>query len=225
MMLELLRAALASLLAGVGLSLFAGKLPLASYLRRKLDLCWFVGVPALTSWMTAILLRSVLPRPLFLASGLATNPILQAAIILLFSDFSLYWLHRLVHRVSFLAKLHATHHARTEITWLIAHRQHPVEALLFSLVLNAPLALLPVHSSAILTVAILLRLHTIYVHLETGHTHPSLRWLIADPAFHHVHHHRRTSRSHYGSFFSFWDHFFGTVSDRRREQKNVSKLQ
>ncbi len=51
---------------------------------------------------------------------------LQAVEVILLSDFSIYWGHRLQHRVGFLWRFHAVHHSAERLDWLVAHREHPL---------------------------------------------------------------------------------------------------
>lgn len=49
------------------------------------------------------------------------------------SDFSRYWLHRLLHTIPWLWAFHKVHHSAKVLTPLTFYRVHPVEFLLFGL--------------------------------------------------------------------------------------------
>src|SRR5262245_8646570 len=53
---------------------------------------------------------------------------LQAVEVVLASDLLVYWGHRVQHRVPFLWRFHAVHHAAERLDWLAAHREHPVDS-------------------------------------------------------------------------------------------------
>jgi sterol desaturase/sphingolipid hydroxylase (fatty acid hydroxylase superfamily) len=53
--------------------------------------------------------------------------------LFIFDDFARYWLHRWLHKVSFLWAFHKVHHSATILNPFTVFRSHPVEAILFSL--------------------------------------------------------------------------------------------
>src|SRR6188768_1708972 len=75
---------------------------------------------------------------------------LQALVVMLISDASIYWVHRWSHSNRFLWSFHRVHHTSVKVDWLAAHREHPVDNLITRLVENLPLILLgfPLHTLA-----------------------------------------------------------------------------
>ena len=154
----------------------------------------FAGTPSLAIWPG----RWPVAAQLFLAVGVA--------------DFGSYGTHVLTHKLGLLWPIHAPHHSARRLYWLNATRMHPLDqatTLVFSLL---PLAVL----GASVEVLLLFDAFAI-VHLMLQHSNVRLRqgalWhVIATAELHRLHHsrNRAESESNYATFFSLWDHVFGT---------------
>lgn len=139
-------------------------------------------------------------------------------------DLWQYMWHRLNHRVPFLWRFHAVHHADRELDATSGLRFHTGEIVLSSVARLAVLPLLGmtvahmlVYEAALLPVIFF---HHSNVRLSAG-TDRFLRWLLVTPWMHWVHHsnHQPETDSNYSSVFSFWDRIFGSfrlVRDPRR---------
>ena len=139
----------------------------------------------------------------------------------LLEDLSRYGLHRLMHEVPFLWRLHRVHHSATTLTPLTLHRIHPVEMtfyllrgwLVFSLVSGVFLYLagkqltavhiLGVDALGFLFNALGANLRHSHIPISFG---PFERWFIS-PIQHQIHHslapehHNRN----YGTCLAIWD--------------------
>ena len=74
---------------------------------------------------------------------LAGLPTLVAAFLFwILSDLFLYWVHRAQHAIPWLWRLHSVHHATESLTFVTAHRVHPLENLWQNTVSVAPLLIL-----------------------------------------------------------------------------------
>ena len=59
---------------------------------------------------------------------MASQPIwLQFIEIMVLTDLTQYWVHRVFHRVPFLWSFHAVHHSAQTMDWLAGSRMHVVE--------------------------------------------------------------------------------------------------
>jgi len=100
-----------------------------------LDLCFFLGQYLLWSGLVLFVLTQfhhVLGKivPSEFRSLVASQPVwLQILEVIAFSDFLIYWGHRLQHRVGFLWRFHSVHHSAEHLDWLAAHREHPLDTI------------------------------------------------------------------------------------------------
>ena len=136
---------------------------------------------------------------------------------ILLLDLLTYGLHRVMHAVPILWRVHQVHHSDTEMNASTQFRQHPLQ-LIATLAMQLPLVWLlgiPGFSwvlYAVLSAAVELWHHST-IRLPTGLD----RWLsfvVVTPQFHRTHHHpeRRFHDANYGAVFPLWDHLLGTVA-------------
>jgi sterol desaturase/sphingolipid hydroxylase (fatty acid hydroxylase superfamily) len=126
-----------------------------------------------------------------------------------------YLVHRFMHGVPLLWRLHQVHHSDIEIDFTTAARHHPFEALVtFGLLFGAVFALgIPPESVAIQQIAL-----TGFDVAAHGNLRASarldgwLRWVFVTPDMHAVHHSalRQETDSNYGMVLSLWDRWLGT---------------
>jgi sterol desaturase/sphingolipid hydroxylase (fatty acid hydroxylase superfamily) len=127
-----------------------------------------------------------------------------------------YLLHRLSHRFFVLWRLHAVHHADTDVDASTAVRHHPLEALLtglaslvLTLLLGIPLGVFALYSLLALAVQVFQHAN---LRLPAG-AEAVLGWLIMTPGLHRAHHsvlpeHYNTN---FGTVLSLWDRSLGTL--------------
>lgn len=145
-----------------------------------------------------------------------------AAIVLF--DCWQYWWHRLNHRLPFLWRFHAVHHADAELDASSGVRFHTGE---IALSFVARLAVVPLLGITVpqLLVYEALSLPVILFHHANlrlpAAADRALRWLIVTPWMHYVHHSRwqPETDSNYASFLSVWDRLFGSFRLRERPQE------
>lgn len=157
-----------------------------------------------------------------LLQWLGTPDWLGFPIALLVLDLVGYWLHRAFHAIPWLWRIHAVHHSDPDFDATTAHRHHPFEPLLSSLVampvvlaLGAEPVMLLAYNVARLAVAALTHGNLSYAPAVDAR----LRRVLVTPDFHRLHHmaERRYTDSNYAGIFAFFDHLFGTASDMDRE--------
>lgn len=155
-------------------------------------------------------------------SGLmAANVVLAITVGVLLSDLLRYGIHRAFHASTWLWRVHAVHHADSEIDVTTAFRHHPGEhlAVVTTLVLAESLMGMPRAITG--AYAVLALLWTPIVHADVAFPRGLDRLLspiLVTPDFHAVHHSRevRQGNSNYGMLFSFWDRLFGTAQAHDR---------
>ena len=130
-------------------------------------------------------------------------------------DLWQYSWHRLNHRVPFLWRFHAVHHADRELSASSGLRFHTGEIVLSSMVRLAVLPLLGMTVGQVLVYEAVLLPIILFHHGNVGVPKRAdrwLRWLIVTPWMHWVHHsdYQPETDSNYSSVFSFWDRIFGS---------------
>ncbi|HEY5039306.1 MAG TPA: sterol desaturase family protein, partial [bacterium] len=142
-----------------------------------------------------------------------------AILILTFAARSLssWALHITMHKVPFLWRVHRTHHLDTVMDISTTVRFSPVELLLSLLVGILTIALLGLPAWALMVYAPLESAVRCFSHANIHlpkKLDQFLRFLIATPAMHRMHHsiNRKETDSNYGAIFSFWDRLFRTYT-------------
>jgi sterol desaturase/sphingolipid hydroxylase (fatty acid hydroxylase superfamily) len=144
--------------------------------------------------------------------GAAPASLPRALAVVALADVLGYWTHRAMHRVPALWRLHAVHHAPTELSWLEAWRQHPVDFVLHGLAVGLPGALLGASLSELAAVVVLRKLYTSFLHANLRVRLGALERVLASPAFHRVHHSADPGDhgTNYAGTFALVDRVFGT---------------
>lgn len=141
------------------------------------------------------------------------SPLTQCLIFLIFSDFLLYWGHRLFHTRA-LWPTHAIHHSPTDVNWTTAYRFHPINLMLGPWLVTTIFIFLGASPQNILYVAPIEVLMSFFVHANLNVTLGPLRYILATPVFHRWHHtiFGEIEAKNFGGIFSLWDVIFGTFS-------------
>ncbi|ROQ19195.1 sterol desaturase family protein [Gallaecimonas pentaromativorans] len=145
---------------------------------------------------------------------IAAQPIwLQFIEILLVVDFGTYWIHRTMHEIPALWKIHAVHHSTEQMNWLASSRLHLIEILVNRLAGYLPIFVLGFAPSAVYAYLVFISFHAIFIHANVRFRFPVLRWLLATPEYHHWHHSSEDEAidKNYAGFLPIYDVLFGTV--------------
>jgi len=134
-----------------------------------------------------------------------------ALLVFVLADLVGYGVHRAMHRVPFLWRFHALHHEATELSWLDAWRQHPLDFVLHGVAVGVPGALLGASLSDLASVVVLRKAFTTFLH---ANVRCSFGWWLASPDFHAVHHSAdpRLHDTNFAGTFPLWDLLFGTAA-------------
>lgn len=200
-----------------------------------LDLKYFFAISFIKLLLIAPLLLSAKEVALFIFELLfpymgpppeisyASVSVLYAAVLFVISDFSRYWVHRLMHENKFLWHFHKVHHSAEIMNPLTFYRVHPVENFLFGLryslvagvVTGVFLAIFGpklnmwsiLGGNAFVFIFSLLGTHLRHSHLYLSYP----KWIehfFVSPAMHQVHHYSKYALKNYGSYIALWDWMF-----------------
>jgi sterol desaturase/sphingolipid hydroxylase (fatty acid hydroxylase superfamily) len=141
----------------------------------------------------------------------------RIALALLLVEFAGYGAHRLMHRVPWLWRLHAVHHAPTELHWLEAWRQHPLDFVIHGVIVGLPGVLLGASLADFAALVLVRKTYTTFLHANLAWRLRALDGWLATPAFHAVHH-SHDPREHDRNFAGMLpaiDRLFGTYAAPR----------
>ncbi len=150
--------------------------------------------------------------PVMAAESWAGVPIwLKALLALIMYDFSLYWVHRLLH-TSWLWPSHAVHHSDPELHFLSWSRGHFTEQLVIAACLVATTSWMGFKLDEIAGLALLKGLHQYYVHSRLDWDHGIFRDVLVSPQFHRWHHANvpEAYDKNFATIFPVFDRLFGT---------------
>jgi sterol desaturase/sphingolipid hydroxylase (fatty acid hydroxylase superfamily) len=176
--------------------------------------------------------------------------ILYTLSLFIVSDFTRYWLHRLLHQSSFLWQFHKTHHSAKVLTPFTFYRVHPVESFLFgwryALSIGIVSGVFLFYFGALIGIYDVLGVN-IFVFIFTSlgsnlrHSHIKLGFgniiesIIISPYQHQIHHSTQHLDTNFGGFLAIWDWLFGTLTRSQntktikfglqpKDMKNFSRL-
>lgn len=180
----------------------------ASLLVANTLLMQWLGVPVLRA------LGSVVDAPQTRTFGVVV-------LVFVSSDLVGYFIHRAMHRVPALWRFHQVHHEATELSWLDAWRQHPVDFVLHGIAVGVPGALLGASLSELASVVVLRKAFTTFLHANLK---VSFGLVLASPDFHAVHHSAdpRDYDTNFAGTFPLWDVLFGT--QRNSQPLSLSRI-
>ncbi|KAI0032522.1 C5-sterol desaturase [Vararia minispora EC-137] len=139
----------------------------------------------------------------------------SALLFLVFTDYAIYWIHRLEHHPSVYKYVHKPHHKWLVPTPFASFAFHPVDGYLQSLPYHIFIFLFPLHRWLYLGLFVFVQLWTILIHdsdMITGHP---LEKVINGPAHHTLHHLYFTVN--YGQYFTWADRWGGSYRQPSKE--------
>ncbi len=153
-------------------------------------------------------------EPLFRADDLGPLLVIFPILYMVVIGFFEYWLHRALHDIPILWRLHAIHHQIEEMNAARSY-SHWAQDALYLAVITLPLIFLiesPQQHIALLTTFYLVSNYYMHTDNPAMSFPPALRHVLADNVYHHYHHSRAIEHwgRNYCSFFSFYDRLFGT---------------
>lgn len=140
---------------------------------------------------------------------------LAVAMFLVIFDVTIYFQHRLFHRVNALWLLHRVHHTDLDYDLTTGNRFHPASIIISMLIKLALVLMLGAPVLAILIAEILLNATSMFNHSNLrlpSRFEKVLRYLVVTPDMHRIHHSVQETEHgcNFGFNFSCWDRLFGT---------------
>ena len=134
-----------------------------------------------------------------------------------------YWIHRAMHAVPWLWRIHRVHHSDTHFDLTLSLRSHPFDALLRMMVFAGVSLALGLPIWAVLLVEVALTAANFWEHVDA--TLPpmmqrALGTVLVTPAAHRLHHSawQPQTDSNFGAGLIVWDRLFGTYRSPQAEQ-------
>lgn len=142
------------------------------------------------------------------------------------SDFTRYWLHRLLHMIPWLWEFHKVHHSAKVLTPITFYRVHPVENLLFGFRYTLSIGLVSgvfmyLFGAFVGVVEVVGANVFVYLFALAGsnlrHSHIKLGYpkrienIFISPYQHQLHHSDTYANKNFGGYLAVWDKLFGTL--------------
>lgn len=140
-------------------------------------------------------------------------------LLMLVADLIEYWVHRALHEIPMLWRVHAVHHSITTVDWLAGSRLHIVEVLLMRTLVLAPVYVLGFSKEAIDIYIVIVGTQAVLNHANVNIRLGPLRYILVTPNFHHWHHSQDIEAidRNYAGQFAFLDYLFGTAVRSQKE--------
>jgi sterol desaturase/sphingolipid hydroxylase (fatty acid hydroxylase superfamily) len=141
----------------------------------------------------------------------------QLALALIASELGGYSAHRLLHRVPWLWRLHAVHHAAPRVYWLNGLRNHPGDVLLSLALAASPLVLLGAPADLLALFNAFVGAHLLWQHANVELRLGPLARVLNLGEVHRWHHARdlAESEANYGNVLLVWDWLLGSYVPSR----------
>jgi sterol desaturase/sphingolipid hydroxylase (fatty acid hydroxylase superfamily) len=180
-----------------------------------------LGLGMLVNFTLAIGAAYVQASGLGLLQVLGAGTVVSFVVTVLALDGATYLVHRLMHRIPLLWRVHLVHHIDASVDATTAFRQHPVEGLIRFAFIAAPAWILGAPPIAVAVYRLLGALNAVLEHANIRVP----RWLDrlvvliwVTPHMHKIHHSRERTEtdSNYANLFSFFDRVFGSYTPSSR---------
>ncbi len=162
------------------------------------------AVAALAAWLAADVGLGIWP---------SEWPVLaQLPLALVVAELVEYSVHRALHEVPWLWRLHATHHSAPRLYWLNSVRFHPIDLFAVGAGKLVPLVLLGATEPLFAFVNLFSGVHGSYQHANVPVRIGPLNWVFSMTELHRWHHSPRLEEANhnYGGNLIVWDVIFGT---------------
>ena len=130
---------------------------------------------------------------------------------LMFTDFVIYWTHRVLHSKLLYKHLHKQHHKLLVPTPFASHAFHPIDSFIQSLPYHIYPFLFPLNNLLYIALFVFVNIWTVSIH-DGDYRIPGLLKPIINGAAHHTDHHLFYNYN-YGQFFTLWDRIGGSYKN------------
>ena len=155
--------------------------------------------------------------------------------IFIFSDFTRYLTHRLLHLIPFLWQFHKVHHSAKVLTPFTFYRVHPVENILFGFRYSLSIGFITgifvylfagmIDIYSILGVNIFVFIFSLCAS-NLRHSHIKIRYpsflekVLISPYMHQIHHSTKYYNKNFGGYLAIWDYIFSSI----QLSKDIKKI-
>jgi len=148
--------------------------------------------------------------------------LLGLVLSILILDLSIYWQHRLMHKVPVLWRLHRVHHTDPHLDVSSGIRFHPLEIIISMVWKFVIIALIGASPLAVFLFEVQLNAFAMFNHSNFKIPLKLDRWLrslFVTPDMHRIHHsiHSSECNSNYGFTLTWWDFVFRSYSATPRD--------
>ena len=159
--------------------------------QRRIDLIWmgaYVFYAPIVGWIAAGAIEtSAGAAPL--SSQLASVPwAVRLAGAVVVAEFVAYSIHRVMHTVPVLWRVHAVHHGATDLRWRTAFRFHPAETVLMHVGPYAAATLIGFGTDVTAVLIVTVTVVTMFAHADVYVPGRALATMIVTPGYHRSHH-------------------------------------
>lgn len=139
--------------------------------------------------------------------------LLRFVLVILAADLVEYTLHRSLHEVPWLWRIHAVHHSPSHMDWLSGSRLHVTEILLTRSLILVPIFLLGFPQDTIFAYVIFVSIQSVVIHSNIAWDLGWLRFVLVTPHYHHWHHasDEEALDRNYCAHTPLWDYVFRTA--------------
>lgn len=149
---------------------------------------------------------------------------LSTIVFLLIFDVTIYWQHRIYHRVPVLWRFHRMHHTDMDYDFTTGSRFHPVSILISTLIKGGLIFLMGPPAIAVVLAEVILNATSMFNHSNIklpDWLDQRLRKVIVTPDMHRIHHsvERSEHDRNFGFNLSCWDRIFSSYLDRAEKDQ------
>jgi sterol desaturase/sphingolipid hydroxylase (fatty acid hydroxylase superfamily) len=126
------------------------------------------------------------------------------------TELGWYWLHRAMHRVPLLWRVHRMHHADVPLAWHQSWWIHPLDIALFGSVAALSTWLAGAPLTAAPWLLLVRRAWGILLHANVAWPATWVDHVLVTPAVHHRHHREELRPANFAPSFAILDRVFGT---------------
>jgi len=181
----------------------------------RADIGWFlvyVAYAPVTATVVATWVAGVSRHGVFRTSIERAPVMVQFALGVAVAEACAYWLHRAMHRVPVLWRIHAVHHGAPDVRWWTTFRFHPVDGVLAHAAPLLVIAACGFGPSVIAGYLAVVFVVTILAHADVWIPGRLLTCAVALPAFHRRHHAVGHDDVNFALVLPIIDRLFGTWS-------------
>lgn len=186
--------------------------------RRRASIRWGAIVIAIGLLVFNSLLVRQLHFPAQTSDSLAR--ILLAWVL---TEVAGYWLHRAMHRVPLLWRIHKLHHVDRPLAWFQSWWIHPLDIALFAIVAAGTTAIAGAPMTAAPAFLLARRAWAILLHANVKWPASWLDHVVTTPVVHHRHHREDLPAANFAPSFSILDRLFGTFAQSPEVRASQSR--